>query len=87
MKVVLVPGPRNEELIQEIKRKKMELPEDDWEEYVMGLVDQGEEYFDALYYACESSGEMLEEQASYFHDRLLNDEKYYFAGRMGSLEI
>ena len=74
-------------MIQKIKRKKMELPGGDWEAYVMEVIDQGEEYFDALCYACESGAEMLEEQASYFHDCLLNDEKYYYAGRMGGFEI
>ena len=86
MKVVLIPGPRNEELIRDIKRKKMELSEEDWEEYVMELVSQGEEYFDALYYACENGEEMLKEQASYFYGCLVNDEKFHYAGRMGGFE-
>ena len=46
MKVVLIPGPRNEELI----------------------------------------AEMLEDQAACFHERLIYDEKYYYAGRMGGFD-
>ena len=89
MKIVLVPGPRNEELVQEILKKKLEFTEDEeaWVDYVTDLVWLGDEYFDALYYACENGDEMLEEQAKYFHERLLDDEKYYYAGRMGGFEV
>lgn len=38
MKVVLVPGPRNEELIAEILRNKAMLNEEDWWGYVYDLV-------------------------------------------------
>lgn len=87
MKVVLVPGPRNEELIREIKRMKIELSSEEWEEYVCELVEQGDEYFDALYYACENGAENLETQARYFHELLLYHEKDYYAGLMGGFEI
>lgn len=89
MKVIFVPGSRNEELIREILRKKSELNQDngEWEEYVCALVSSGEEEnFDALYYACANGDEMLAEQAQYFHNLLLHDEKYYYAGRMGGFD-
>lgn len=87
MKVVLVPGPRNEELIEEIKRMKIELSSEDWEDYVCGLVEQGDEYFDALYYACENGDQNLRTQARYFHESLLYHEKDYYASLMGGFEI
>ena len=87
MKVVLVPGPRNEELIDEIKRMKIDLPSEEWEEYVCRLVEQGDECFDALYYACENGDQNLETQARYFHESLLCHEKDYYASLMGGFEI
>ena len=60
MKVVLVPGPRNEELIAEILRNKAMLNEEDWRGYVYDLVaDHKEDNFDALYYACEDGDAIL----------------------------
>lgn len=94
MKVVLIPGPRNEELIAEILEAKARLAADpdndelmlEWGEFVDYCACQGDEYMDALYYACENGDEMLAEQAEYFHDCLLYDEKHYYAGRMGGFD-
>ena len=72
-----------------VAKQKLEFKEDEeaWVDYVTDFVWLGDEYFDALYYACENGDEMLEEQARYFHERLLDDEKYYYAGRMGGFEV
>jgi len=96
MKVILVPGPRNEELIREILefKAKTAAAQDfesfessvEWIGYVDACASMGDEYMDALYYACENGDEMLEEQGRYFHDCLLYDEKYYYAARMGGYE-
>lgn len=91
MKVLLVAGPRNEELIREILEVKARLtsdPDDDvlmdeWQAFVDDCACKGDEYMDALYYACENGDEMLAEQAKYFHDCLLYDEVHYYAARMG----
>ena len=91
MKVQLVAGPRNEELIREILEVKARLaadPDDDelmdeWMQFVDDCAYKGDEYMDALYYACENGDAMLEEQARYFHDCLLYDEVRYYAARMG----
>ena len=40
MKVVLVPCPRNEELIAEILKNKAIMDEKDWREYVHDLVSE-----------------------------------------------
>lgn len=61
MKVILEVGPRNEELIQEILKKKNTLSNEEWEEYCIDNADRGEEFFDALYYTCENAEEMLHE--------------------------
>ncbi len=87
MRVVLVPGPRDEELIAEILKNKATMDEEDWWEYVHDLVSEHEEgNFDALYYACENGDAMLEDQATYFRDCLLWDERYYYADRMGGFQ-
>ena len=91
MKVLLVAGPRNEELIREILDAKARLtadPDDDelmyeWMQFVSDCAYKGDEYMDALYYACENGDDMLAEQARYFHDCLLHDEVRYYAARMG----
>lgn len=94
MKVVLIPGPRNEELIREIVEAKARLcvdPSNDvlmaeWAEFVDDYACRGDEYMDALYYACENGDEMLADQAKYFHDCLVYEEKHYYAARMGGYE-
>ena len=86
MKVVLIPGPRNEELIAEMMEAKSRMDAEEWEEYLTDCVCQGDEYMDAMYYICENGDEMLEDQAAFFHERLLEDEKYYYAGRMGGFD-
>ena len=86
MKVVLIPGPRDEELIAEILEAKSKMDADEWEEYMIDIVCQGDAYMDAMYYACENGDEMLEDQVAYFHERLIYDEKYYYAGRMGGFD-
>ena len=86
MKVVLIPGPRNEELIAEMLEVKSRMDAEEWEEYMTDCVCQGDEYMDAMYYICENGDEMLEDQAAYLHERLIYDEKYYYAGRMGGFD-
>ena len=83
MKVVLVAGPRNEEMVREIREMKETLSAEDWMEYCSSNAHLGDEFFDALYYACENADEMIQEQAQYFHDLLLWDEAGYFVARLG----
>ena len=59
MKVVLIPGPRNEELIAEMMEAKSRMDAEEWEEYLTDCVCQGDEYMDAMYYICENGDEML----------------------------
>ena len=83
MKVVLMAGPRNEEMIREIHEKKATLAAEDWMDYCISNAYLGDEFFDALYYACENGDEMLADQAHYFHEQLLRSEGCYFVARLG----
>lgn len=87
MKVVLIPGPRDEELIAEMLEAKSRMYSEEWEEYLLECASQGDEYMDAMYYICENGEEMLEEQAQYFENSLLGDESAYYVARMGGYEF
>ena len=83
MKIMMVPGARNEELIA----KMNELREKDYVEmydYFNELIaDYGESVaYDTLYYACEDGDEMLASQTAYFEYMLFNDEREYYVERM-----
>ena len=80
MRVVVVPGPRNEELINLIKHAKNVNTEETWE--ALQKYEGTEAYMDALFYACQYGEEMLREQCEYFQYELLNEENEYFTERM-----
>lgn len=80
MKIVLVPGPRNEKLISLIKKVKDANTDEAWE--MLEEYEGTEEYLDALFYACECGEEMLREQTEYFQWLLLNEEDEYYVDRM-----
>ena len=81
------PNGPNDDRVAEILKNKTTMDEEDWWEYVHDLVSEhNEANFDALYYACENGDAMLEDQATYFHDCLLWDERYYYADRMGGFQ-
>ena len=86
MQIMIIPGPRDEQQIHQIKRNHEMLSEEDWKSYVLDWSDD-EEWLDALYYACGESQEALAEQAEYFHERLIYDEHHYYAYRLAKLEI
>ena len=64
MQIVIVPGPRDEEMVQEIKLNREMLSGEEWEAYVFDCADC-EEWLDALYYACGENQEAVAEQAEY----------------------
>lgn len=83
MKIMMIPGERNEELIAKMK----ELRENDYDEmydYFDELIsDYGESVaYDTLYYACEDGDEMLASHAAIFEYMLFNEEKEYYFERM-----
>ncbi len=87
MKIVMIPGKRDERKIEEVREIKSQASPDEWEDYLIECVAQDETYMDALYYADERKGKQaLKEQARYFHDLLVDDERYYFVSRLGKTE-
>ena len=63
-------------------------PANQWKDFIDFEVAENEDLMDALYYADEKQGKWaLKEQARYFTDLLLWDERNYFAYRLGNLEI
>lgn len=76
MKVVLVPGPRNEELIEKIREIKQK---QDWDNL---SIEGSSEMYDAMYYACECGSIMLEDQRRYLEWLLLEEESQYYEERM-----
>lgn len=88
MKVVLVPGPRNEELIEYV-RSLLALDHDseEWDDACVELYSHIKEadasdMMDALYYASELRDEAVKDQEKYL-TWLMTDEEYgYFVDRM-----
>lgn len=56
MKIKLIPDARNEEKIADIKHALETLEDDALEEYFCEKVCEGEEWFDAMYYAAKDRG-------------------------------
>ena len=83
MKIKMIPDVRDEEKIAEIKKALETLEDDALEEYLDGKACDGEEWLDAMYYASEEGDSILATWEEYFHDRLMNDEKHYFAATVG----
>ncbi len=68
MKIKLIPDARNEELIADIKHALEALEDDALEEYLSERVCQGEEWYDAMYYAAEERGDgILSQWEEYFY--------------------
>ena len=86
MQIMIIPGPRDEQKIHQIKLNREMLSGEEWEEYVCRCADNGEEWLDALYYALGENQKAVEEQAEYFHERLIDDERFYYACRLATIE-
>lgn len=86
MKIEIIPGTRDEEKIKEIKEARQRLTDEEWQEYCFNLVCESEDWYDALYYASEDGDTVLEKWEWYFLERLMDDEKYYYAGDMGGFD-
>lgn len=83
MKIMMIPGKRNEELIAKMKELR-EIDYDKMYDYFDELIaDHGESVaYNTLYYACGDGDEMLASQAAYFENMLFNDEQEYYIKRM-----
>lgn len=88
MTVKLIPGPRNEEKIEEIRKALVILDDEALEEYLDEKACEGEEWLDAMYYATEGRGDsILASWEEYLLERLMTDEKYYFAADIGDFDF
>ena len=96
MKIMMIPGERNEEQILKVREATATYYDDDREDFeydeyrdVMdNLIDEYglEAMFDAQYYACENGAKMLQDQTDYFTERLYEDEIGYYFHRMTGVE-
>lgn len=86
MRIQIIPGPRNEEKIETVNQIYALNNLEEWEAFVNDCAED-EEWLDALCHAAGTFGKQaLEEQAKYLHERLLDDERYYFAARLGGID-
>lgn len=88
MKIMMIPGERNEELILKVHEATVACCTDEISEALDDLIDEYGlvDVFDAMYYACENRDEMLQQQTDYFLDLLYCDEADYYISRMTGIE-
>ena len=86
MKVTIVPGPRNEELIERVRRMLKCEEQNTLDEYLELIshknTPEASAWLDALYYASQTGDAGLKDQESYFDWLLLDDDFNYFVDRM-----
>ena len=80
MKIKMIPGEYNAELVDKVKNIKLQ---PDCEEALETLeAAYGKDaLMDALYYACETRDERLADQEAYFQQQLTDEEFSYFVER------
>lgn len=86
MKIMMIPGPRNEELIEKTRVAVYACQANGDDNYSV-IVDLMKEYgeseiYDALYYVCDNAEAKLTEQANYFFDQIHYDDPYEFIDLM-----
>jgi len=88
MKIMMIPGERNEELILKVREATAACRADVNSDALDNLIDEYGlvDVFDAMYYACENRDEMLQQQTDYFLDLLYCDEADYYISRMTGIE-
>ena len=88
MKIMMIPGKRNEELILKVRESTAAYRADENSNAIDNLIDEYGlvDVFDAMYYACENRDEMLQQQTDYFLDLLYCDEADYYISRMTGIE-
>lgn len=88
MKIKLMPGERDEGKIAELKNAMETLSGEGLEEFFCSKACEGEEWFDAMYYAAEDGGNntVLQHWELYFEECLFGDEKYNYAADCGNYD-
>ena len=88
MKIMMIPGERNEELILKVREATADCRADENSDALDNLIDEYGlvDVFDAMYYACENRDEMLQQQTDYFLNLLYCEESNYYISRMTGIE-
>ena len=88
MKIMMIPGERNEELILKVREATAACRADENSDALDNLIDEYGlvDVFDALYYACEDGEEMLRQQTDYFLNLLYSEESDYYISRMTGID-
>lgn len=88
MKIMMIPGERNEELILKVREATAACRADETSDAIDNLTDEYGlvDVFDAMYYACENRDEMLQQQIDYFLNLLYCEESNYYISRMTGIE-
>ena len=88
MKIMMIPGERNKELILKVREATAACRADENSDALYNLIDEyGQvDVFDALYYACEAGEKMLQQQTDYFLNLLYSEESDYYISRMTGIE-
>ena len=86
MQIMIIPGPRNEELIEKTRAAVYACKANEDDDYSI-IIDLMKEYgeseiFDALYYVCDDADVKLTEQANYFFDEIHYDDPHEFIDLM-----
>ena len=80
MKIKMIPGEYNAELVEKVKNIKL-LPDCEEELEALEAAYGKDALMDALYYACETRDERLADQEAYFQQQLMDEEFAYFVER------
>ena len=88
MKIMMIPGERNEELILKVREATAACRANENSDALDNLIDEYGlvDVFDAMYYACENRDEMLQQQTDYFLNLLYCEESNYYISRMTGIE-
>ena len=80
MKIKMIPGEYNAELVEKVKNIKMHSDHEEELEALEAAYGKAA-LMDALYYACETRDERLADQEAYFQQQLTDEEFSYFVER------
>lgn len=80
MKIKMIPGEYNAELVEKVKNIKLHSNHEEELEALEAAYGK-DALMDALYYACEARDERLADQEAYFRQQLTDEEFAYFVER------
>lgn len=80
MKIKMIPGEYNAELVEKVKNIKLHSDHEKELEALEAAYGK-DALMDALYYACEARDERFADQEAYFQQQLMDEEFAYFIER------